>query len=111
MLAGRVVSIGSDDGEFRYWPRRQRNDLFFLRFCHCFDDECFLQIIFQQMFAGGESGGGFHIVYKTGDAKNNCVRGLLGTESSAAFYAALAKRTSESQHSCQDLNLFLLFCG
>lgn len=106
-----ILSIGSDDGEFRHGPRRQRNNFVFLGFCRCFDDERLLQIIFQQMLAGGEARGGFRIVHKTRDAKNDCIRGLLGPESSTAFHAALAQGASESQHSCQDLNIFLLFRG
>lgn len=71
MLARSVVSIGSDDGEFRHWPRRQGNDLVFLGFCRCLDDKRFLQIIFEQVLAGCQAGGGFYIVEKTRDAQND----------------------------------------
>ncbi len=99
-------SIGSEDGEFGHGSWGKSDHLFL--FCGGFHNQGHAEILFQQMFAGSEAGGGLDIIGQAGHTKDEGVSGLLGAESGAGDYPALAERARQAQQAGKRAYIVLL---
>lgn len=77
---------GKFDGLFGLW--RKGHD--FLWRVGGFEDEGFAEISFEQMFGGGQAGGGFDGAGKAGDPEEESLGGFFRAQAGAVWNAALA---------------------
>src|SRR6266702_4760508 len=102
----RVRSIRSDEGEFRNFPGRQRDD--FPELNSGLHDQRHTQVVFEQVLAGGKARGRLNVIRQSRGAKNDGIGGFLRANPGTAFHPALAKRARQAQYARQGADVILL---